>query len=347
VVSAVASIVYRQTASLPANLAYLHAVWNSAEGKESVSYPLFSASGRGHFVGMLLYQPTSAVLPSDHAGADFIYGDASTSHSFTLRANGGEDYFSAAYFGENYATPFVGATKDYMHGGMRYRFHLESPIAFTESINVDFAQFQGNSYESVAFWYQDTPGVSAPIASIPWRCLGPFDPDTVPDEVKTFLEDPNKQLDFDKTYPTSVRNYAGARFERRARWRSQIARSGFVDSTADDVIPVNGIDGSSWVMDSVWYAMTHLTLPTQQELTLLIGHDDSLDVYIDGKLTVSLGGRAKFETSKVRVALTEGKHRIVVKSRNMLNPATFFWDSFSLIIEDSNGRILPASNFSP
>jgi hypothetical protein len=343
--SVTASVEYRPTKSLPDDWAYLHAAWNAADGQDSSHYPLFSATGRGHFVGMLLYQPTTKVYPSDHAGADYIYGDAATANPFTLRAIGGEDYFCAAYFGEDYATPFVGATKDYMHGGMRYRFHWESPIPFEKSINVDFAIFRGNSYESVAFWYQDTPGTPASPLATPWKCLGPFNPESVPKDIEASLLDPKSQPDFTKTYPVSVKSYFGGKIERLARWRDQIARGAFVDATADDVIPFNGASGGSWVIESVWYATTNLTLSDPQEIKFIVGHDDPIDVYIDGKPAASFALQPAFKTDKFTVQLAKGSHRIVVKNCNNLHPATFFWDAFSLVIEDSTGRILPASSF--
>jgi hypothetical protein len=337
---------YCQLPSQADDFAYLHAAWNAADGKNGSTYPLFSASGKGHFVGMLLYQPTTTVWPSDHAGADFIYGDAASPNPFAMRAIGGEDYFCAAYFGDDYATPLVGATKDYMHGGMRYRFHLENPIPFAKSINVDFGIFQGNSYESVAFWYQDAPGKSAPALAIPWQCLGPFDPNAVPDDVVASILDPGKLPDFDKVYPVSVKSYFGTPFERQARWRSQIAKGGFVDSTAEDTIPVNGPYGSSWVLESVGYAMTELTLKAPQELTLRVGHGNPVEVFIDGKSVASFGAKSAFEADLFTASLAAGKHRIVVKSRNALHPACLLWDAFSLAIEDAQGAILPASDFS-
>jgi hypothetical protein len=294
---------------------------------------------------MLLYQPTTKVYPSDHAGADYIYGDAATANPFTLRAIGGEDYFCAAYFGEDYATPFVGATKDYMHGGMRYRFHWESPIPFEKSLNVDFAIFPGNSYESVAFWYQDAPGTPASPLAMPWKCLGPFDPENVPQDVEASLLDSKSQPDFAKTYSVSAKNYFGGKIERPARWRDQIARGGFVDATADEIIPFNGASAGSWVLESVWFATTYLTLSRPQELTFIVGHDDPIEVYIDGKSAASFELQPEFKTDRFTVKLPKGSHRIVVKNRNSLHPRTFFWNAFSLVVKDSTGRTVPPSSF--
>ncbi len=338
--------VYKKLKSFPQNYTYLHAAYNEGVGQEGQTYPLMHAAGNGHFVGMLLYHTTSPVKPTDHAGADMIYGDAQTDSPFTLRAIGGEDYFCAAFFGDNYATPYVGAASSYMDGGMRYRFHWESPVPFTRSLNVDFSIFPGNGYQSVAFWYQDSPIPTPPVFQIPWLCIGPFSAYSPQGDMLGMVFEPESRVIGDKTYKVELSTPARTILNRTAQWKRRFSRGGFVDFNAENTQPFGYPPGvMCWAIDTISYAMTSIQSSQAQDVTLVVGHDDPIELFLNGKSIAQLPCLSMFGTQEVRTQLVPGANRLLVKSANRVHPATFIWDGFSLVIKDKHGKYLPDDCF--
>lgn len=341
-----AEVVYKKMKSFPKNYTYLHAAYNEGIGQEGEAYPLMNAAGKGHFVGMLLYHTTSPVKPTDHAGADMIYGDAQTDLPFTLRAIGGEDYFCAAYFGNDYATPHVGATPAYMDGGMRYRFHWESPVPFTQSLNVDFSIFPGNGYQSVAFWYQDSPAPTPPAFRIPWLCIGPFSAYSPQGDMLSMVFEPESKVIKDKTYNVELMTPARNVLNRTAQWKTRFSRGGFVDFNAENTQPFGYPPGvMGWAIDTISYAATSIESSEAQNVTLIVGHDDPIEIFLNGKSIAKLPYLAAFETQEVQTQLAAGTNRLLVKSANRVHPVTFIWDGFSLVIKDKSGKFLPNDSF--
>jgi len=341
-----AEAVYRKMKSFPKNYTYLHARYHESAGQEGQAYPLMEATGKGHFVGMLLYHTTSPVKPTDHAGADMIYGDAQTDSPFTLRAIGGEDYFCAAYFGDNYATPHVGATSAYMDGGMRYRFHWESPVPFTESLNADFCIFPGNGYQSVAFWYQDSPAPTPPAFRIPWLCIGPFSAYSPQGDMLSMVFEPESSIIKDKKYTVELTTPARSVLKRTAQWRPRYSRGGFVDFNAENTQPFGYPPGCmAWAIDTISYAATSIHSEQDQNVTLIVGHDDPIELILNGKSIAKLPCKAEFRTQEVQAPLAAGTNRLLVKSTNSVHPVTFIWDGFSLVIKDKHGRFMPGDSF--
>jgi hypothetical protein len=341
-----AEAVYRKMKSFPKNYTYLHARYHEGNGQEGQAYPLMEAAGKGHFVGMLLYHTTSPVKPTDHAGADMIYGDAQTDSPFVLRAIGGEDYFCAAFFGDNYATPHVGATPAYMEGGMRYRFHWESPIPFTELLNVDFSIFPGNGYQSVAFWYQDSPAPTPPAFRIPWLCIGPFSADSPQGDMLSMVFEPESRIIKDKKYTVELTTPARTVLKRTAQWRPRYSRGGFVDFNAENTQPFGYPPGvMGWAIDTISYAATSINSEQDQNVTLIVGHDDPVELILNGKSIAQLPRIAEFRTQEVQTQLAAGTNRLLVKSTNSVHPVTFIWDGFSLVIKDKHGKFMPDDSF--
>lgn len=338
--------VYRKMKSFPKDYTYLHAQYNEGLGQEGEAYPLMNAMGKGHFVGMLLYHTTSPVKPTDHAGADMIYGDARTDSPFTLRAIGGEDYFCAAFFGDNYATPHVGATPAYMDGGMRYRFHWESPITFTESLNVDFCIFPGNGYQSIAFWYQDNPAPTPPAFRIPWLCISPFNAYSPQGDMLSMVFEPESSIIKDKKYVVELTTPARSVLKRTAQWRPRYSRGGFVDFNAENTQPFGYPPGCmAWAIDTISYAATSIHSEQDQNVTLIVGHDDPIELILNGKSIAKLPCMEKFGTQEVQTFLAAGTNRLLVKSANRVHPVTFIWDGFSLVVKDKHGRFLSNESF--
>lgn len=181
------NIDYRAPAKpLPADTFYFHAQyrqcapcdgWTSdwqSNGQENVdgrknldgadNYVFLEASGRGHYVGV-----TQSILQNQDdwwgEGDDMIFVDGEKLPSIV--GTGSEDYYLGAW-------GFSGGPANYLlfgnpvmggfSAGSRssvYRFHLDSPIPFTNSIRVTMehghANHRSDNWFSVAYWYQAEP----------------------------------------------------------------------------------------------------------------------------------------------------------------------------------------------
>jgi len=339
-----ARVHYEHPKGIPESYRYLHARFNAAEAHEGEHYHLFDTVGRGHFVGLHLYHVLSNSKPVDHAGALFIYGDAETPYPYAFTWAGGEDYFSAAYFGDGYTTPYVGASIDYPSGGQRYRFHLESPIPFQRSISADFGISLRNAYESVAFWYQDSPMHRENGMRIPWRCIGPFNAYAMKDDMLSAKFPPEDEVDFTKDYDVSVMTTRGDEVSRKARWRKVLARNGFADFKAEYTRHRGGL--GDVVCYVVSYALTNLESPRDQVASFLISHDDPLELRVNGNSVARFGSHGRLVAERVKVALKKGKNKIFVKETNSEKDGADFWNAFSFVALDEDGDEIPATAFS-
>jgi hypothetical protein len=134
------------------------------------NYVFLEATGRGHFVGV-----TQSVLQNQNAwfgeGDDMIFIDGDKMP--TINGTGTEDYYNGAwdFYGQQFDYPHNGAPV--ITGGERigsryslYRWHLESPIAFEQSIRVTIehghANHRSDNFYSTAYWYQTEPHAAFP-----------------------------------------------------------------------------------------------------------------------------------------------------------------------------------------
>jgi hypothetical protein len=134
------------------------------------NYVFLEATGRGHFVGV-----TQSVLQNQNdwfgEGDDMMFIDGDKMP--TINGTGTEDYYNGAwdFYGQQFDYPHNGAPL--ITGGERigsryslYRWHLESPIAFEQSIRVTIehghANHRSDNFYSVAYWYQTEPHAAFP-----------------------------------------------------------------------------------------------------------------------------------------------------------------------------------------
>lgn len=127
------------------------------------NYIILEARGRGHYVGCNLN--IDAPRGGWYGEGDdmvFIDGDESP----TLNGTGTEDYFNTAFCpNQQYHSLYSGITlqenPDFSGKTSLYRFHIEDPIMFAESIRVTIEHGHGNDlendYSSTAYWYQAEP----------------------------------------------------------------------------------------------------------------------------------------------------------------------------------------------
>jgi hypothetical protein len=140
------------------------------EGRDN--YVWLEATGQGHFVGV-----TMSVLQNQDGwwgeGDDMFFVDGEKLPS--INGTGSEDYFLGAWdFGDHpfsYAS-FGAPVKGHEFAGSRssvYRFHLDSPIPFTQSLRATIehghANHRSDNFFSVAYWYQNEP--HAPFPPLP------------------------------------------------------------------------------------------------------------------------------------------------------------------------------------
>lgn len=141
------------------------------DGREN--YVILDTRGYGHFVGVVLSIDHLNPIPKFGwfgEGDDMIFIDGETWPP-TLHGTGTEDYFCAAwgypsgkydapYHGVSLAGPTEGPTA-YSGKWSMYRFHIEDPVIFHESIRVTIEHGHDNvhasDYSSVAYWYQNEP----------------------------------------------------------------------------------------------------------------------------------------------------------------------------------------------
>ncbi len=128
------------------------------------NYTFFDAEGHGQYVGVTL-----SVLQNQDGwwgeGDDMFFIDGAKTPSIT--GTGSEDYFLGAWdFGgqpfsyQLYGAPVVGEELAGARSSV-YRFHLDSPIPFTQSFKATIehghANHRSDNFYSVAYWYQAEP----------------------------------------------------------------------------------------------------------------------------------------------------------------------------------------------
>jgi Protein of unknown function (DUF2961) len=174
--------------ALPGDTLYFHAQYRQATPNRAIpgnkfnldgkdNYVWMEATGRGHFAGV-----TMSVLENADGwwgeGDDMFFIDGEKLPS--LNGTGSEDYFLGAWdFGGKefsyglFGAPVVGPERQGARWSV-YRFHLDSPIAFTKSLRATIehgnANDRGDNYYSVAYWYQTEPhGAFPPLPSVDQR----------------------------------------------------------------------------------------------------------------------------------------------------------------------------------
>ncbi|HPO14178.1 MAG TPA: DUF2961 domain-containing protein [Candidatus Hydrogenedentes bacterium] len=169
---------WRKYESLPTDTAYFHAKYRQEFPAKPGNYTILDTKGRGHYVGTV-YSAHQVELGWFGEGDDFFYIDGAEKPR--LRGTGTEEYFLDAWGFREYASPYAGAP---LYEGVLpgdrvsvYRWHIQDPIAFKESLHFEF-EHKGSVYQekgtlaemelasyterpdwlsSVAFWYQYPP----------------------------------------------------------------------------------------------------------------------------------------------------------------------------------------------
>jgi hypothetical protein len=141
--------------------------WSDPNLSGNENYTLLGVRGRGQYVGCVLNIDVFEQQVNDWYGEgdDMIFVDGE-SWPPRLHGTGTEDYFNAAFCPkQEFSAPYHGITvysgsEAWPWGGKNsmYRFHVEDPIRFEESIRVTIETGHNNAlandYSSTAYWYQ-------------------------------------------------------------------------------------------------------------------------------------------------------------------------------------------------
>jgi hypothetical protein len=148
---------------------YRTEVWSAPNLTGEGNYVILEARGRGHYVGCNLNVDCFQRSKNDWYGEgdDMIFIDGDTTP--TLHGTGTEDYFNTSwgprqeFCAPYHGLPLTSGTEEWPYRGKHsmYRFHIEDPVHFRESIRVTIehghANNLSNDYSSTAYWYQTEP----------------------------------------------------------------------------------------------------------------------------------------------------------------------------------------------
>ncbi len=142
------------------------------------NYVILDAEGEGHYVGCNLSVQNLRKTGLNNfnwygEGDDMIFVDGELFPP-ALHGTGTEDYFNTAWCPtQEYNAPYHGillaGEQNWWGKVSLYRFHIDDPIRFRESIRVTIehghANRRSDDYASTAYWYQREP--HAPFPSFP------------------------------------------------------------------------------------------------------------------------------------------------------------------------------------
>lgn len=315
------SVRYDRMPPPPSEFSHFHAQFRSAVTNGRDDFECCSTRGKGHFVGVHIFD-----TGHDHGGGDNLMFDAGADTAGQLHGICGEDYFHMAYMRVWNRTPYSGCPSH----SARYRHHLEMPIPFQESFVFNWGSFASQPAKAVAFWYRqpdsDTPSDDKITGhNARYTLTGPFD---------LALMDALKP---GEPFPETATPWPGRIEGLPVRsWRKQ-AQQGFVDLCHVHrryVLPVP--PSSGFVPGGICTcAETQLWSERPVNVTFRLGCDDPVRLYVNSVLTFSDDGRNvpdPFRLFKIPATLKAGVNtlRIVVGNTENHN---WFWNGFSLTIE--------------
>ncbi|MDX9753107.1 MAG: DUF2961 domain-containing protein [bacterium] len=182
---------YEEHQSISPDLLYFHAWYNQeitepAKGDENEwgtlrettdtttsnqeNYLIIDATGEGHYVGVNYY--VNCPSPMWYGEGDDMWQIDGNEWPYSLHGTGTEDYFNSSWCPkEVYQHPFFGYPRvnndiGYLGRTHCYRFHLQDPIIFKNSLHGSIEHGHANSMTlelaTVAYWYQSEPHKSFP-----------------------------------------------------------------------------------------------------------------------------------------------------------------------------------------
>jgi len=301
---------------------YFHA--KSSEASEptngALPYQVLYTQGRGHWLGMSMYE-----TGHDHGGGDFTVIDGDTSRPEFLHGDFGEDYFSFAFFGTGQNFPYSEA---FDNDRGRMRLHLENPYPFRESIKMSWGTLPRHKPRSVAFWYQDTPidmtrtveqakgmkwSVFGPV-SVPIKANGNTADTSDPDKLFAVLPDPeqlDKGMEFEAEHLMFSKKFTGT-FK---GWGQQPAMGNHLNLTHvyGHVMDLGG-DHHIGYYARAMLAKTMISSAETRQVSFELSYDDPLQVFLNGKeIYGDMQLREGFHTRSFTGQLQKGDNQLLIK----------------------------------
>ena len=367
---------YIEFDELPSHVPYFHAQWRreAQAFRRAHPYTIIEAVGSGFVAGMTYHLRVDD--DSDgwyHAGGDHTFIDGQTD-PYLIHGIGGEDYFGQSWGAVKHYTPYAGCTyKTQSTPGLPkegrisfYRFYLESPIRFQESVRLAFGTL-ANEITSVGYWYQKEPHHrffhlppaefrqsqsrikpnSYDVELLPENQLniaviGPFagNIDTV------FI--PEQEIKLATQMETNyTQGYKTGADKGTVRWEVAHTTLNWLDLDAifypkmirykGKKISLHGMPGS------VYYAYIRLNAKEQLNRELLIGYDDPVRIWLNRKNIADLSAGYGFTSDKLKLTLKPGWNNLLIKCVNEWNE-NWGANAISLSFSDLSGIRL--DNFS-
>ncbi|MDI6783032.1 MAG: DUF2961 domain-containing protein [bacterium] len=318
------------------NIGRFHAFWKRE--KQTVigeNYVLLEAKGRGHYLGCnLSMQNYRKQDISFLEGDEMIFVDGEPFPP-AIHGTGTEDYFNAGWYYNKgtFASPYHGLTvKDEKLSRIStFRFHLEDAVPFQNSIRVTIehshANEQSQDYSSTAYWYQTEPHQKFPLIlkvedRVPledlmpkshmiedfcrkYWVIGPF-PNPKWGKKRLGLDTPyppEQEIKFKKTYPGK---------------KGLVTKWQEVETNPNGVLDFIPLWSEKEM--TVAYALTYVYSSVARDARLLIGSDDGVKVWVNGKVVhqIICERSALPDMDSVPVQLKAGWNKILLKVENNL-----------------------------
>jgi len=328
-----------------AHWGYFHALHTQIDSSVGyLPFQVLSTSGKGHWVGMSIYD-----THHDHGGGDFTVIDANSVQPSFLHGINGEDYFSFAFFGKGENFPYSEA---FDNDEGRMRVHFENPYPFKESIEINWGVTEGLSPRSVAFWYQDTPKdrtmTEIEARGREWSVFGPA-------TVKLLTEDGNTPdvSDLDRLFevlPKESELDAGKAVQAEhlifnqelqgtyKGWAKQYASGPYLNLmyAYGHVMSALGGNHHMGYYARCMMTRTYIQSDSNQKVTLQLSFDDPVLVFLNGKNIYSNDElKDGFVTRNIEADLSEGKNSLLIKILDTPNNNTM-WAGISLRVLNLN-----------
>lgn len=307
----------------------LHALFSEEKPADPLGTTLLgSIDGKGFVAGMF-----HAILRHDkrdmiwHTGGDTWLIDGET-NPHVLRGIGTEDVFGYSFGVYKDLSQWMGGAHAIGQNAdcseiVTYRFFGIDSVAFKSSIVLRFGT-RANDIESVLYFYKDI-GTKTPEVEYPgtWTLSGPFDvsdyksfeQERLPENVERGT---SGQWDWGRRKLSTVKMESEHTWVDFTRWfrRNQVGNVG----TQPD--------------ECAAYASTVITSPEKRKVSLRLGFDDWMKIWLNGEPVAALQHDKGFKVSEVPVTLNKGDNDLVVRLSNFNNIEWRCW-AFSCVIRDA------------
>jgi hypothetical protein len=275
-----------------------------------------------------------------HGGGDYIFLDGGTAPNL-IKGIGGEDFIGQSWHNARFIMANAGCTVAEDDRVSLYRFFLEAPPIFEESVRFAFGAM-ANDITSVGYWYQASDTTAGlPVDPLPLAIIGPFagnaDTATPLDGLHPMDTTASLRTNYAKPYRVN-----DALFDRRVvRWEASQTILHWLDLEAAFKPKMPQVVGVSHMPNTFAYALLRVHTDTAAEAKIRIGHDDGVRIWLNGQELESLQSRNGFGQSVRDLSLKAGANDVLFKIENLWNTNFAAW-ALAIKLEPLEGlRIEP------